>query len=128
MCILCPVGANIRRTFPVVPSLIYHRSIAQSSGILVISNYQVSIKRSPGVITVLTRAKVLLWNNLGLYGSLPLLLYSVYTSWAACLNWVASRIVDRIGRVRMMIIGLVRRFFPRPQTVTLTNSNSPGVS
>lgn len=111
-----------------VPSLIYHRSIAQSSGILVISNYQVSIKRSPGVITVLTRAKVLLWNNLGLYGSLPLLLYSVYTSWAACLNWVASRIVDRIGRVRMMIIGLVRRFFPRPQTVTLTNSNSPGVS
>ncbi|KAL2858501.1 putative sugar transporter [Aspergillus pseudoustus] len=63
--------------------------IAQSSGILVISNYQ-----------------VLLWNNLGLYGSLPLLLYSVYTSWAACLNWVASRIVDRIGRVRMMVIGL----------------------
>ncbi|KAL2785970.1 general substrate transporter [Aspergillus keveii] len=63
--------------------------LAQSSGILVISNYQ-----------------VLLWNNLGLYGYLPLLLYSVYTSWAAFLNWVASRIIDRIGRVRMMVIGL----------------------
>ncbi|RAH70428.1 putative sugar transporter [Aspergillus aculeatinus CBS 121060] len=63
--------------------------LAQSSGILVISNYQ-----------------ILLWNNLGLYGSLPLLLYSVYTSWAAILNWVASRMVDRLGRVRMMVVGI----------------------
>ncbi|RAH79953.1 MFS general substrate transporter [Aspergillus japonicus CBS 114.51] len=49
---------------------------------------------------------VLLWNNLGLYGSLPLLLYSVYTSWAAILNWVASRMVDRLGRVRMMVVDI----------------------
>lgn len=64
--------------------------IAQSTGVLVINNYQ-----------------VLLYNGLGLFGSLPLLLYAVYTSWAAFLNWVASMIVDRFGRVRLLTIGIV---------------------
>lgn len=65
--------------------------ICQSTGVLVVNNYQ-----------------VLLYNGLGLFGSLPLLLYAVYTSWAAFLNFVASQIVDRVGRVRMLTIGIVR--------------------
>ena len=66
------------------------RFIAQSTGTLVVANYQ-----------------VLLYNGLGLYGSLPLLLYSLYLSWAAFMNWVAAMIVDRVGRVRMLAIGFV---------------------
>ncbi|KAH8595049.1 general substrate transporter [Bisporella sp. PMI_857] len=64
--------------------------LAQSTGVLVTSNYQ-----------------ILLWNNLGLFGSIPLLLYSLYTSWAAFLNWVSSMIVDRFGRRRLLIFGFV---------------------
>ncbi|KAK5165368.1 uncharacterized protein LTR77_008897 [Saxophila tyrrhenica] len=64
--------------------------IAQSTGTLVVANYQ-----------------VLLYNGLGLYGSLPLLLYSAYLSWAAFMNYVAALIVDRVGRVRMLAIGFV---------------------
>lgn len=67
-----------------------HRFIAQTTGTLVVANYQ-----------------VLLYNNLGLYGSLPLLLYSLYLSWASFMNWVATMIVDRVGRVRMLAIGFV---------------------
>ncbi|KAL9563120.1 hypothetical protein ACKAV7_012862 [Fusarium commune] len=63
---------------------------AQSTGVLVVNNYQ-----------------VLLYNGLGLYGYLPLLLYAVYTAWAAFLNWAGAMFVDRVGRIRMLIIGLV---------------------
>lgn len=62
---------------------------AQSTGVLVVNNYQ-----------------VLLYNNLGLYGWLPLLLYGVYTSWAAFLNWVNALLLDRVGRRPVIIIGL----------------------
>lgn len=61
----------------------------------------------PAFQYLLTPRQVLLYNNLGLYGSLPLLLYAIYTIWAAFLNAVASRIVDRIGRVKMMTLGMV---------------------
>lgn len=49
------------------------RFAAQSTGVLVVNNYQ-----------------VLLYGNLGLSGWLPLMLYGIYTSWAAFLNWVNS--------------------------------------
>ena len=62
---------------------------AQSTGVLVVNNYQ-----------------VLLYNNLGLYGWLPLLLYGVYTSWAAFLNWINALLLDRVGRRPVIIIGL----------------------
>jgi MFS family permease len=62
---------------------------AQSTGVLVVNNYQ-----------------VLLYNNLGLYGWLPLLLYAVYTSWAAFLNWINALLLDRVGRRPVIIIGL----------------------
>jgi hypothetical protein len=69
---------------------LFVQCIGQSTGVLVTSNYQ-----------------ILLWNNLGIHGSMPLVLYGLYTSWAAFLNLVSSRIIDRFGRVRLMTIGLV---------------------
>ncbi|KAF7563903.1 hypothetical protein G7046_g210 [Stylonectria norvegica] len=68
----------------------YVQCVAQSTGVLVINNYQ-----------------VLLYNSLGLYGYLPLLLYAIYTLWAAFLNWTGAMFVDRFGRVRMLVIGCV---------------------
>ncbi|KAK3717672.1 hypothetical protein LTR37_005739 [Vermiconidia calcicola] len=62
---------------------------AQSTGVLVVNNYQ-----------------VLLYNNLGLYGWLPLLLYGIYTSWAAFLNWVNAIMLDKFGRRPVIIYGL----------------------
>ncbi|EPE08408.1 general substrate transporter [Ophiostoma piceae UAMH 11346] len=68
----------------------YIQFLAQSTGVLVINNYQ-----------------VILYNGLGLFGYLPLLLYAMYTLWAAFLNWVGSMVVDRFGRVRMLTIGII---------------------
>ena len=62
---------------------------AQSTGVLVVNNYQ-----------------ILLYNSLGLHGWLPLLLYGVYTSWAAFLNWINALLLDRVGRKPVIIIGL----------------------
>ncbi|KAK5744134.1 hypothetical protein LTR17_002164 [Elasticomyces elasticus] len=64
--------------------------ILQSTGVLVINNYQ-----------------VLLYNGLGLYNSVPLLLYAVYLTWAAGMNYLSSLIIDKVGRVRLMVIGLI---------------------
>ncbi|EWG48827.1 hypothetical protein FVEG_08489 [Fusarium verticillioides 7600] len=69
---------------------IFFQCIAQSTGVLVINNYQ-----------------VLLYNGLGLTGYLPLLLYGVYTAWAAFLNWVGAMFVDKFGRILMLTVGLV---------------------
>ncbi|KLP03307.1 related to sugar transporter [Fusarium fujikuroi] len=69
---------------------IFVQCIAQSTGVLVINNYQ-----------------VLLYNGLGLTGYLPLLLYGVYTAWAALLNWVGAMFVDKFGRILMLTVGLV---------------------
>ncbi|KAL2832249.1 general substrate transporter [Aspergillus pseudoustus] len=64
--------------------------IGQSTGVLVINNYQ-----------------VMLYNSLGLYNSMPLLLYAVYLTWAAGMNYLSSVIMDRTGRVRLMALGLL---------------------
>ncbi|KAH7252798.1 general substrate transporter [Fusarium tricinctum] len=63
--------------------------IAQSTGVLVVNNYQ-----------------ILLYDGLGLRGSIPLLLYACYNSLAAFMNWVNSLILDRFGRIRIMV-GLI---------------------
>ena len=90
------------------------RFAAQSTGVLVVNNYQ-----------------VLLYGNLGLSGWLPLLLCKlicytnrrghreaigrltsafvpdgIYTSWAAFMNWVNSLLLDRVGRKPVIIAGL----------------------
>ncbi|RKK27588.1 hypothetical protein BFJ66_g16131 [Fusarium oxysporum f. sp. cepae] len=63
--------------------------IAQSTGVLVINNYQ-----------------VLLYKNLGITGSLPLALNGIYNGVAAFMNWINALILDRVGRIRIMLIGL----------------------
>ncbi|KAH7125995.1 general substrate transporter [Dactylonectria macrodidyma] len=69
---------------------IFVQFITQSTGILVVNNYQ-----------------IMLWESVGQTGYRPLLLYAVYLSWASVLNVVSSMIVDRVGRVRLLIIGIV---------------------
>ncbi|KAH6980636.1 hypothetical protein BKA56DRAFT_550355 [Ilyonectria sp. MPI-CAGE-AT-0026] len=64
-------------------------AIAQSSGVLVINNYQ-----------------IVLYQGLGITGWRALLLLSVYTSWACFMNWVNAMLLDRLGRTRMMVIGM----------------------
>ncbi|KAJ5398588.1 hypothetical protein N7465_009077 [Penicillium sp. CMV-2018d] len=64
--------------------------IGQSTGVLVINNYQ-----------------VILYNSLGLYNSMPLLLYAAYLTWAAFMNYMSTFIIDRVGRVRLMVFGLL---------------------
>lgn len=66
------------------------RGFVQSTGCLVINNYQ-----------------VLLYNGLSLYGSLPLLLYAMWDSWAAFMNFMNSLWLDKIGRIPIMVIGQV---------------------
>jgi MFS family permease len=69
---------------------VFTQFILQFTGVLVINNYQ-----------------VLLYNTMGLYNSLPLLLYAVYLSWAAGMNYISSLIIDKVGRVRLMMIGII---------------------
>lgn len=64
--------------------------IAQSTGVLVINNYQ-----------------VLLYNKLGLYGAMPLLLYACFDTWASVMNFINSLILDRFGRIRILAIGVI---------------------
>jgi hypothetical protein len=57
---------------------------------------------------VINNYQVLLYNSVGLYGSLPLLLYAVWDSWAAFMNWVNAMILDKVGRIPIMVVGQVR--------------------
>jgi len=57
-------------------------------------------------VLVVNNYQVLLYNNLGLYGWLPLLLYAIYTSWAAFMNWVNAMLLDRLGRIPIITFGL----------------------
>lgn len=68
----------------------YLQAMCQSTGVLVVSNYM-----------------VLLLNNLGVTGSIPLLLLAIYNSWAAFLNYINALYIDRIGRRKIILIGLV---------------------
>ncbi|KAL3420023.1 hypothetical protein PVAG01_08522 [Phlyctema vagabunda] len=64
--------------------------LSQSTGVLVINNYQ-----------------VMLYNGLGLYDSLPLMLYACYLTWAAIMNYASAMIMDRFGRRRLLILGFL---------------------
>ena len=52
-------------------------------------------------------AQIMLWQSVGMKDFMPLLLYAVYLSWASILNVVSSLIVDRVGRVRLLLTGIV---------------------
>ncbi|KEF51771.1 uncharacterized protein A1O9_12108 [Exophiala aquamarina CBS 119918] len=87
--------------------------IAQSTGVLVVNNYQ-----------------ILLYRSLGITGSLPLLLNAIYNSIAAFMNYINSIVLDRLGRVRIMLIGLVS-YSPfnvsfRPHSATQTAGPATG--
>lgn len=64
--------------------------MAQSTGVLVINNYQ-----------------VLLYTGLGLTGSVPNMLYAIWETYAAILNFFNALLLDRIGRIKIMVIGLI---------------------
>lgn len=64
--------------------------LVQSTGVLVIANYQ-----------------IILFNNLGVKGSIPIMLIALKTAMASFLNWVNSMLLDRIGRIKILLIGLV---------------------
>jgi MFS family permease len=68
----------------------FFQVLAQTTGVLVINNYQ-----------------VLLYTNLGLSGSTPLVLYACFNTWASFCNWVNSMILDRFGRIKIMAIGVI---------------------
>lgn len=50
---------------------------------------------------------MLLYNGLGLYGSLPLALYAVWDSWAAFMNFMNSLWLDKWGRIPIMVVGQI---------------------
>ncbi|RDL36012.1 uncharacterized protein BP5553_06624 [Venustampulla echinocandica] len=62
---------------------------SESSGVLVIYNYS-----------------VIIYTDLGYSGSIPLLLSAAYVSCAAIGNYFCSLMIDRVGRVRLLCIGL----------------------
>lgn len=70
---------------------------AQSCGPLVINNYS-----------------VILYQGLGMSGSMPLLMYAVYVVVGASVNVVAAFVMDRIGRRRLFFAGFLGT------TVTMT--------
>ncbi|KAK5404282.1 hypothetical protein LTR06_009841 [Exophiala xenobiotica] len=60
----------------------------QSTGCLTINNYQ-----------------VLLYNGLSLHGSTPLMLYAIWDTWAAVMNFINANLLDRVGRIPIMVVG-----------------------
>jgi len=60
------------------------------AGVLVVNNYQ-----------------ILLFKSLGITDPLPLLLNALYNGLAAFMNCINSLFLDRLGRIRIMLIGLV---------------------
>lgn len=58
-------------------------------------------------VAMLTFGKVVLYSDLGITGALAIALLGIYTTWSATCNFINSLLVDRIGRVRMLTIGLV---------------------
>jgi hypothetical protein len=67
----------------------------QSTGCLVINNYQ-----------------VLLYNGLSLYGSMPLMLYALWDTWAAFMNFINALLLDKVGRIPIMVVGQVCLLLP----------------
>ncbi|UNI21324.1 hypothetical protein JDV02_007323 [Purpureocillium takamizusanense] len=61
---------------------------SESTGILVVYNYS-----------------VLLYQGLGFKGSIPLILAAAYVTVACVGNYINSLLVDRFGRVRLLVIG-----------------------
>ena len=87
------------------------QAMCQTSGVLVISNYIVSRRtlhftKPPSTYILTNLSQVIELAVLGVSGWIPLMCYGIYNSWAACLNVVNALVVDRIGRIRIITIGI----------------------
>lgn len=56
---------------------------------------------------VVNNYQITLYRGLGITGWKALLLLSVYTSWAAFMNWINAILLDRVGRIKLMTFGMV---------------------
>jgi hypothetical protein len=92
------------------------QAVGQTTGVLVINNYMVRgsllflvhpvILTNPHELT-LYGGQIIELRLLGVVGWQPLMINGFYNSWAAFLNFVNAFIVDRIGRIRIITIGIV---------------------
>lgn len=55
----------------------------------------------------LSLLQTILYANLGVTGSLPILLLALYNVVAAFFNWVNAMSLDRFGRIRIITVGIV---------------------
>ena len=99
---------------PESSSLTSFRCLAQSTGALVITNYQVGPPFSLHTDRKTHSSQILIYKSLGITGWLALLLFGVYSSWAAFLNWAGSMVVDLVGRIRMLTFGIVSKSLSCP--------------
>ncbi|KAL2832188.1 putative sugar transporter [Aspergillus pseudoustus] len=68
----------------------FNRGLLQCSGVLVIITYQ-----------------VILYENLGITGWRSILLLGIYNLWSAVGNYFNARMIDRVGRKRLLFWGLL---------------------
>lgn len=84
---------------------------AQSSGVLVSERKSAMLLTSTKISKVINNYQITLYEGLGITGWKALLLFGVYTSWAATMNWVNALLLDRFGRVKVMTFGMVNQFY-----------------
>ncbi|KAI3584180.1 general substrate transporter [Fusarium oxysporum f. sp. albedinis] len=58
------------------------------------------------LVIAIAQSSGVLVQGLGITGWKALLLLSIYTSWAAFMNWINATLLDRIGRIKLMVIGI----------------------
>lgn len=84
------------------------QAAVQSTGVLVISNYMVCPDTSQAELEADFRQKVIELNNLGIKGSHPLLVLGAYFTWSVFMNFMGTLLLDRVGRIRLLTISLVK--------------------
>lgn len=92
--------------------------MTQTTGILVINNYMVLILIYQGRSQA-NGAQVILLAPLGVIGWKPLLLNAILNTWCSLLNLVNAFFVDRFGRIKTMIFGIVSLFIHKLQLCKL---------
>ncbi|CCD56809.1 similar to MFS sugar transporter [Botrytis cinerea T4] len=80
---------------------------AQSSGVLVSERKSAMLLTSTKISKVINNYQFTLYEGLGITGWKALLLFGVYTSWAATMNWVNALLLDRFGRIKVMTFGML---------------------
>jgi hypothetical protein len=81
--------------------------LINSTGVLVNANYQVRSYGQEITKLINSASQVILYENLGITGWLSIFLVCIYLTWSSFLNFVNSLVIDRVGRIRMLKIGMV---------------------